>query len=132
MRMVKSDDHLGVCLWGDRPAVGRYGFGGCLLVIPPSGAIWDYRDNSDNPRPGNNAIKYMFHQVEILANRTTGKVRVAVNGKLVHDYTDDLLARRKHGPIGMQIHRAGDTEVEYKDIQIEVDPKEDRLITLVP
>jgi hypothetical protein len=131
-KMVKSMDHLGVCMWGDRPAAGRYGFGGCLLMIPPSGSFWDYRSGTDHARPGNNAIKYMFHETEVLANRTTGRVLVAVNGKLVHDFKDPNLRLRKHGPIGMQIHRAGDTEVEYKDIDIEVDPKEDRLITLTP
>lgn len=131
-KMVKSMDHLGVCMWGDRPGAGSYGFGGCLLMIPPSGSFWDYRNGTDHARPGNNAIKYMFHETEVLANRTTGRVLVAVNGKLVHDFKDPNLARRKHGPIGMQIHKAGEVEVEYKDIEIEVDPKEDRLITLVP
>jgi len=131
-KMVKSMDHLGVCMWGDRPGAGSYGFGGCLLMIPPSGSFWDYRSGTDHARPGNNAIKYMFHETEVLANRTTGRILVAVNGKLVHDFKDPNLARRKHGPIGMQIHKAGDVEVEYKDIEIEVDPKEDRLITLVP
>jgi hypothetical protein len=133
-KMVKSNDHLGVCLWGDRPGAGKFGFGGCLLVIPPNGAIWDYRTNTDHPKPANDAIKFMFHKVEILANRTTGRVQVAVNGKLVHDFQDTaaLLARRKDGPIGMQIHKAGDSEVEYRDIEVEADPKEDRLITLTP
>jgi len=131
-RMVTTNDHLGICLWGDRPGAGKYGFGGCLLVIPPNGAIWDYRTNSDNPKPANDAIKFMFHKVEILADRTIGRVQVAVNGKLVHDYRDKILPQRKHGPIGMQIHKAGAYEVEYKDIEVEVDPKEDRLITLTP
>jgi hypothetical protein len=131
-KMVKTMDHLGVCLWGDRPAAGSYGFGGCLLMIPPSGSFWDYRNGTDHARPGNEAIKYMFHETEVLANRTTGRILVAVNGKLVHDFKDPNLSRRKHGPIGMQIHKAGDTEVEYKDIEIEVDPKDDKLITLRP
>ena len=74
-----------------------------------------------------------WHQTEILANRDTGRVLVAVNGKLLHDYQDSpaTLPRRKAGPIGMQIHKAG-TESEYKDISVEVDPKSDQLITLKP
>jgi hypothetical protein len=35
----------------------------------------------------------------------------------------------KKGPIGLQAH-AGNKDVRYKDIYIEVAPKEDRLITL--
>ena len=132
-RMVKSNDHLGVCLWGGRPAAGRYGFERCLLVIPPHGAIWDYLDNSDHPKP-KIFDQNEWHRTEILANRETGKVLVATDGKLVHEYQDPAgqLGRRQNGPIGMQIHRAGEPEVQYKDIAIEVDPKEDRLLTLTP
>jgi hypothetical protein len=132
-RMVVGSDHLGVCLWGSRPGPGSYGFGGCLLVIPPNGAIWDYLTNSDNPKPRDPQAMAQWHKTEILANRMTGRVQVAVNGKLVHDYQDPAakLSRRKNGPIGMQIHKAG-TESEYRDIEIEVDPKSDKLITLTP
>jgi hypothetical protein len=72
-----------------------------------------------------------WHKTEILANRTTGKVLVAVNGKLLHEYQDPpaKLSRRQAGPIGVQIHKAG-TESEYKDIEIEVDPKSDKLLSV--
>jgi hypothetical protein len=132
-RMVNGNDHLGVCFWGARPAAGKYGFGGCLLVIPPNGAIWDYLTNTDNPKPNYQVGMADWHKTEILANRTTGRVQVAVNGKLVHDYQDPAakIPRRKAGPIGMQIHKAG-TESEYRDIEIEVDPKSDKLLTLTP
>jgi hypothetical protein len=130
-RMVNGNDHLGVCLWGGRPPAGRYGFEKCLLVIPPNGAIWDYLTNHDNPRPDYQKGMAEWHKTEILANRTTGRVQVAVNGKLVHDYHDaaTTLPKRQNGPIGVQIHKAG-TESEYKDIEVEVDPKEDRLLTV--
>jgi hypothetical protein len=130
-RMVNGNDHLGICLWGGRPAAGRYGFERCLLVIPPNGAIWDYLTNTDNPKPDYQKGMAEWHKTEILANRMTGRVLVAVNGKLVHDYQDPpgKLSRRQHGPIGVQIHKAG-TESEYKDIEIEVDPKSDNLLTV--
>jgi hypothetical protein len=131
-RMVASNDHLGVCLWGGRPAAGSYGFSRCLLVIPPRGSIWDYSNNTDHPRPELGINQNEWHTTEILANRTTGKVLVAVNGKLVHTYMDTRLNVRQHGPIGMQIHRAGATIVEYKGIDIEVDPKNENLLTLTP
>lgn len=53
---------------------------------------------------------------------------MAVNGVEVTRYAEDP-ARLRKGPIGLQIH-AGASEVEYKDIAVEVDPKEDRLITV--
>jgi hypothetical protein len=132
-RMVNGKDHLGICFWGSRPQAGRYGFGGCLLVIPPNAAIWDYLNNKDNPKPNYQVGMAEWHKTEILANLKTGKVLVAVNGKLLHEYQDSPanLARRKMGPVGMQIHKAG-TESEYKDIEIEADPTSDQLITLVP
>jgi hypothetical protein len=130
-RMVNGNDHLGICFWGNRPGPGSFGFGGCLLVIPPNGAIWDYLTNTDNPKPNYQVGMAEWHQTEILANRTTGRVQVAVNGKLVHDYQDPAakIPRRKSGPIGMQIHKAG-TESEYRDIEIEVDPRSDKLLTV--
>jgi 3-keto-disaccharide hydrolase len=130
-RMVNGEDHLGVCLWGSRPGAGSYGFGGCLLVIPPNGAIWDYLNNKDNPTPRDPAAMKTWHKTEILANRMTGHVQVATDGKLVHDYHDSAanLPRRKAGPIGMQIHKTG-TESEYRNIEIEVDPKNDKLLTV--
>src|SRR6185436_4136946 len=72
-RMVVGNDHLGICLWGGRPAAGSYGFGKCLLVIPPNGAIWDYLTNKDNPKPDYQKGMAEWHQTEILANRTTGR-----------------------------------------------------------
>jgi hypothetical protein len=133
-RMTAGNDHLGICLWGGRPAAGSYGFARCLLVIPPNAAIWDYLDNTDHPKPDYQKGMETWHQTEILANQQTGRVLVAVNGKLIHDYQDPpaKLAKRKPGPVGMQIHKAGTPEVEYKDISIEVEPASDKLITLVP
>jgi Domain of Unknown Function (DUF1080) len=133
-RMPKGKDHLGICLWGSRPAAGRYGFGGCLLVIPPNGAIWDYLENKDYPKPDYQKGMEEWHRTEILANRDAGKVLVAIGGKLIHEFQDTptRLARRKAGPIGMQVHKAGEFVSEYKDIEIEVDPKSDKLITVTP
>jgi hypothetical protein len=132
-RMVNGNDHLGICFWGGRPAPGKYGFEKCLLVIPPNAAIWDYLTNTDNPKPDYQKGMAEWHKTEILANRTTGHVLVAVNGKLLHYYQDPAakMARRQSGPVGVQIHKAG-TESEYKDIEIEVDPKDDKLLTLTP
>lgn len=46
-------------------------------------------------------------------------------------YTDEDRARLRKGPIGLQIH-SGASVVEYKDIEIETNPTEDRLVTVKP
>ena len=35
-RMIATNDHLGVCLWGDRPNAGSYGFGALPAGDPPA------------------------------------------------------------------------------------------------
>jgi len=62
-------------------------------------------------------------QAEILVNRAQGRVRMAVNGIEVLDYTDRNPARFKTGPIGLQAH-GGNRDVRYKDIFIETAPKQ--------
>jgi hypothetical protein len=127
--MPDMDTHMGVCFWG---RAGGTGYNGCLDVIPPSGAIWDYGDGGmkvNGVGSANNGIKYMWHQVEILANAATGQVLVAVNGKQTTSYTK--AGRPKKGPLGLQAH-AGSVHAQHKDIYIEVAPKEKRLITLKP
>jgi hypothetical protein len=126
-----SNNHMGFGFWGDHgPRYGR-----ALVVIPPSGAIWDYNPPEKMHTMGvgsaNNPIKHQWHQVEIIANRTTGEVLTAVNGKLVSSHKDTRLAVRKHGPIGFQDH-GGASNQFYRDIYIENEPKEFKLLTLKP
>lgn len=131
-RLLSASNHLGVCFWGEREA--DWGYGECILVIPPTGHFWDYHPGmSDDPayekfaQPGFDP--HLWHETEILARRTIGIVRVAVNGVELTRYTDPDPARLKKGPIGLQIH-TGVSEVEYKDIVIETEPGEDRLVTV--
>ena len=65
----------------------------------------------------------------MLGNLKNGTIRMAVNGVELVRYKDEDPARLKRGPIGLQIH-SGASIVEYKDVEVEVDPKEDRLITV--
>lgn len=130
-RAVATTNHMGVGFWGDHTAK----YGKALVVIPPSGHMWDYNSNKDVPNTGvgsaNNDIKFKWHQVEVLANKMTGDVLVAVNGKVTTTYKDPNLAGRKVGPVGFQAH-AGASEEEYKDVFVEADPKELKLLTLKP
>jgi hypothetical protein len=62
---------------------------------------------------------------------STGTITMATDGFKVLDWKAPNPAVLKKGPIGLQIH-AKASEVQYKDISVEVSPKEDRLLTLKP
>jgi hypothetical protein len=138
-RQVKEpSNHQGVGFWGENMPEGKYGYGGCVDVMPPMNWTWDYTVNRG--APGKLTIsrdldkelgikRSQWTQAEILVNRAKGTIRMAVNGIEMLYYTDDNPGRLKQGPIGLQAH-GGNKDVRYKDIFIEVAPKEDRLITL--
>jgi hypothetical protein len=124
-----NTNHMGICIWG---GAGGHAYGGCLDVIPPSGALWDYATNKQLPGgvgPANNGIKFMWHQVEILANAATGEVLIAVNGKQTTDFKQ--AGRGKKGPIGLQAH-SGTSDEMYRDIWVDPAPKELKLLTVRP
>ena len=54
---------------------------------------------------------------------------MAVNGVERRVIPTRIPPARRKDPIGLQIH-AGASEVEHKDIKLEVDPKEDRINTV--
>jgi hypothetical protein len=130
-RLVSDKNHLGVCFWGERKADWNYGQ--CILVIPPSGGMWDYHPGKKGPPreklPHPDFDAHAWHETEILAHMKTGIIRMAVNGVEVTRYKDEDATRLRKGPIGLQIH-AGASEVEYKDLEIEVDPRDDKLLTV--
>jgi hypothetical protein len=74
-----------------------------------------------------------WSRVEILADATLGTARMAVaqplgsNAIEVLDFKDSTAG--KIGPIAWQMHNAGPFD-EYKDVTIELNPKNDDLITL--
>ena len=130
-RLVSESNHLGVCFWGERRADWRYG--DCILVIPPHGGMWDYHPGKGSPKreniPHTKADPHNWHETEVLVRLKDGTVRMAVNGIEIVRYKDEDPTRLTRGPIGLQIH-SGASIVEYKDIEIEVDPNDDRLITV--
>ncbi len=121
-----------MCFWGDRES--DWGYGQCILVIPPTGHFWDYHTGKSGDPPYAKLAQpsfdpHVWNEMEILAHLKTGTVRVAVNGVELTRYADENPSRLKKGPIGLQIH-SGASEVEYKDIEIEIDPKDNRLVTV--
>ena len=105
----------------------------------PSGGHWDYRPgmNKDGGAEytavSNRSFDvHAWSQIELLVDATKGTARMAVAqppGSIaveVLDFKDPAAGRV--GPIALQMHNAGLFD-EYKDIRIELDPREDRLIT---
>jgi hypothetical protein len=133
-RLRSEKNHLGVCFWGSRQKEWKYG--DCILVIPPTGGMWDYHKGKKGPPreklPHPDFDVHTWHETEILAHLATGTIRMVVNGVEVTRYKDEDPRRLQRGPIGLQIH-AGASEVEYKDLELDViSPDEDRLLTLKP
>ena len=144
MRHVFGDpDHQAcVLIFCTRPQADEKpldALGGIQLQVP-NGGHWDYRPGMNNAGGAEftSATKTRFdvHQwsrVEILADASKGTARMAVaqppgtRAVEVLDFHDP--AAGKPGPIAWQMHNAGLFD-EYKDVTIEVDPKEDDLITV--
>jgi len=106
----------------------------------PNGGHWDYRPgmNNNGGQEFTSVTKTHFDvhawsRVEILADAAKGTARMAVaqppgtRAVEVLDFKD--AAAGKVGPIAWQMHNAGLLD-EYKDVSIEVDPKDDDLITM--
>ncbi len=139
---TKTDsDHQGIGFWGPQPPPGKWGNGdvACLDVMPPNEWTWDYLTNAGIATTAGSIFNTpaqqlmdAWTQAEILLTRATGRIRMAVNGSLILDITvADLNRPKPEGPIGLQAH-AANTKVYYKDIWVEVNPTEDRLISLKP
>jgi hypothetical protein len=76
---------------------------------------------------------HQWSQVELLVNADTGTARMAVAQPVgtkaceVLNFNDPTASKK--GPIAWQMHNKGLFD-EYKDVRIEVDPKDDKLITV--
>jgi hypothetical protein len=106
----------------------------------PNGGHWDYRrghnNNGGSEFTKSEHPKFEIHdwsQVELLVNAETGIARMAVaqppgtRAIEVLSFKDPTAGKK--GPIAWQMHNKGLFD-EYKDVRIETDPKEERLITL--
>lgn len=144
MRHVSGQpDHQAcVLIFCARPPEGQKGLdalGGIQFQVP-NGGHWDYRPGHNNsggaefaklPHPKFDPQEWS--QVELLVNATSGIARMAVaqppgtKAVEVLDFKDETAG--KVGPIAWQMHNKGLFD-EYKDVRIEAEPKEERLITI--
>jgi hypothetical protein len=113
--------------------------GGIQFQVP-NGGHWDYRPGKNTAGGPEFAVVtkaqfdvHSWSRVEILADAEKGTARMAVaqpSGSKAVEVLDFKDARAgKAGPIAWQMHNAGLFD-EYKDVTIEVDPKDDNLITV--
>jgi hypothetical protein len=137
----KPDHPACVLIFCTRPQPGEMpldALGGIQFDVP-GGGHWDYRPgmNKDGGTEYTTLSKPPFnvHEwslIELLVDATTGTARMAVaqppGSKAIEvlDFKDGTAGRV--GPIALQMHNAGLFD-EYKDVSIELDPKEDALIT---
>ena len=140
-----NGDHLGVLFWGDRPtdpSRPKIDNAGWIQFMPPFAGMWDYHPPKHHNLPhetiakgSNDSTKWCT--TEILCNLEKGTMRAAVDGVEIARYTHPTPAERKDpekriiaGPIGLFRHGGGASE--YKNVYVEVNPKEDSLITVRP
>jgi hypothetical protein len=148
VRLIFSMRHLSgqpdhqacVLVFCTRPVAGQQSLDalGGIQFQPPNGGHWDYRPGHNNsggglftklPHP--KFDPHEWSQVEMLLDVESGTARMAVaqppgtRAIEVLGFKDPDAA--KHGPIALQMHNKGLFD-EYKDVVIETDPKERRLI----
>ena len=138
-----NGDHLGVLFWGDRPtdrSRPKIDNAGWLQFMPPFGGMWDYHPPKHKNLPHETIAKGsrdsdQWHTTEMLCDLDEGTMRAAVDGVEIVRYQHkdageriDPERRIVAGPIGMFRHGAGASE--YKEIYLEAEPREDRLITV--
>ncbi len=70
--------------------------------------------------------KEEYNTYEIIA--VGDKIRTALNGNICVDIDDPK--GDKKGLLGLQVHAGGPTEVHFKDIKIQLDPKDSKFTTV--
>src|SRR5277367_5229316 len=139
---TKPDHQACVLFFGTRPEEGKKPLDAlaAVQIQPPPGYTWDYRPGHNNAgrgefksHPHPKFDPHEWSRVEILVDASKGTARMAVaqppDSKAVEvvDFLDPTAG--KTGPFAIQIHNKGLFD-EYKDITVEVDPKDDELITV--
>lgn len=111
---------------------------GAIQFQVPNGGHWDYRPGhndagKDFSRPVRTRYDdHAWAQVEILVDAAKGVVRMAVAQPVGTRGVENLdfanPAAGRPGPFALQIHNGGLFD-EYRDLRIEVNPADERLIT---
>ena len=134
-KLVTSKMHSGISLWGAAVAKQNepFSYQGHLVMFPSGWGFWDlYRRNSIYQDDGraDAADNGGWNRMELLA--IGSKIRFAVNGEEVADWSDPQPELCQPGPIGLQLHsNKVPQEVRWRGLRLSEDP-EDHLITVEP
>lgn len=136
-KLVTSEMHSGVAIWGKKfekdgePS----SYQGHLVMFPSGWGLYDlYRRNGISGDQQGRAKKagkqHDWNQMEILA--IGSRIRFAVNGQEVLDWTDPKPELCESGPIGLQLHsNKVPQEVRFRGLRLVEDPQ-DVLVTATP
>ena len=136
-KLVTSEMHSGVAIWGkkfDKDGEAS-SYQGHLVMFPSGWGLYDlYRRNGISGDQNGKAKKagrqHDWNQMEILA--IGNRIRFAVNGQEVLDWTDPKPELCERGPIGLQLHsNKVPQEVRFRGLRLVEDPQ-DVLVTATP
>ena len=136
-KLVTSEMHSGVAIWGkkfDKDGEAS-SYQGHLVMFPSGWGLYDlYRRNGIAKDEGGKAkaagLQHDWNRMEILA--IGSRIRLAVNGKEVLDWTDPKPELCEAGPIGLQLHsNTVPQEVRFRGLVLVENPQ-DVLVTAVP
>ncbi|MDP9152349.1 MAG: DUF1080 domain-containing protein [Myxococcota bacterium] len=136
MQVSGAGGHSGIGFGGQTPPSGKWGNGDFkfLDLMTPSFYFWDYLLNAGargrivssidmTKAPYNVPWSGQWFQLEMTVSLATGVVRAALNGVDYLTYNIGTPNPFKSGPVGLQAH-AGNQEVRYKDLWIQVNPSD--------
>jgi uncharacterized protein (DUF427 family) len=133
-KLVTGEMHSGVAIWGAlvEKEGDPHSYMGHLVMFPSGWGFWDlYRRNSiykDDGRAKKAGRQHDWNQMEILAQPP--RIRFAVNGQLVADWTDPKPELCGEGPLGLQLHSNKTAEaVHFRGLLLSENP-EDRMVTV--
>jgi hypothetical protein len=132
-KLAESKMHSGIAIWGKKfeKDAEKSSYQGHLVMFPSGWGFYDlFRRNSiykDDGRAAKADTKD-WNKMEILA--IGSRIRLAVNGQLVADWTDPKPEYCEAGPIGLQLHsNSVPQEVQFAGLILSENPK-DEMITV--
>ena len=136
-KLVTSEMHSGVAIWGKRFEKNgeSASYQGHLVMFPSNWGLFDlYRRNGisrdQDGKAKASGRQHGWNQMEILA--VGSRIRLAVNGKAVLDWTDPKPELCGTGPLGLQLHsNKVPQEVRFRGLRLVENP-EDILVTASP
>lgn len=130
-KLAESGMHSGIAIWGKKYETGgeTHSYQGHLVMFPTHWGFWDlYRRNGIYKDDGRaqKADNKDWNKMEILAIQP--RIRLAVNGQLVADWTDPKPELCGTGPLGLQLHsNSVPQEVRFRGLILSEDPVEEMI-----